>query len=78
LHIVDNEEQSHKVIKGRVRFTELLGADQNIHIELDKSPNPLILRAPTDIMLTEGELVTMRANMNRVLFYDMNSGSLVV
>jgi multiple sugar transport system ATP-binding protein len=80
----DSEEEQEEtapvtasqVVKGRVRFSELVGADQNVHVDLGKRVR-VIVKASTDHALAEDDLAVMRINMNRLLFYDMNSGQLV-
>ena len=70
----DDTSRTH--IKGHVHFTELVGADQNVHVNVGKNTR-IIARIPTDVSLKDDELVVLNVNMSRVLFYDMNSGQLV-
>ncbi|MCL1786366.1 MAG: sn-glycerol-3-phosphate ABC transporter ATP-binding protein UgpC [Defluviitaleaceae bacterium] len=70
------EEDTKHVIKGHVRFSELIGADQNVHVDIGKRDR-IIVRMPTDTLVQDGELIALRVNVNRILFYDMNSGNLV-
>jgi multiple sugar transport system ATP-binding protein len=74
--VSDTEEDTRHVVKGRVVFSELIGADQNIHVSLSKRDR-LIVRIPTDVTVSDDDLVSLRLNVNRILFYDMNSGDLV-
>ena len=77
LHLASNtEEDNSTIIKGRVRFTELVGADQNVHVDVGKKDR-VIVRVPTDVSLGDDELISLRVNVNRILFYDINSGNLV-
>jgi multiple sugar transport system ATP-binding protein len=70
------EEDTRHVMKGRVVFTELIGADQNIHVDLGKRARAIV-RVPTDMRVGDGERIALRVNIKRALFYDMNSGDLV-
>ena len=70
------EEDTKHVIKGHVRFSELIGADQNVHVDIGKRDR-IIVRMPTDTFVQDGELIALRVNVSRILFYDMNSGDLV-
>jgi multiple sugar transport system ATP-binding protein len=63
-------------LRGRVRFTELIGADQNVHVEVGKKIR-MTIKASSDIQLNEDDTVVMRASMKHLLFYDMNTGKLV-
>ena len=78
LHVIsESEEANYKhVIKGRVRFTELLGADQNVHVDLGKR-NRAIVRVSTEEEINDGDLLALKINIKQALFYDVNSGNLV-
>jgi multiple sugar transport system ATP-binding protein len=72
----DEEKNPDNTLKGEVHFTELIGADQNVHVNLGKRDR-MIVRVPTDVIVREGEVLTLGLKIERVLFYDMNSGALV-
>jgi multiple sugar transport system ATP-binding protein len=74
--VSDTDEDKRHVVKGRVRFTELIGADQNVHVDLGRRER-VIVRMPTDVFLKDEDMISLRVNVNRILFYDMNSGNLV-
>ena len=74
--VSDTDEDTRHVVKGQVHFTELIGADQNIHVNLGKRDR-VIVRVPTDISVIDDEMISLRLNVNHLLFYDMNTGDLV-
>ena len=77
VHLVSlTEQDTRHVIKGHVRFSELIGADQNVHVDIGKHSR-IIVRLPIDTPVADGELIALRVNVNRILFYDMNTGNLV-
>jgi len=72
---VTEEDQRH-VVKGRAIFTELIGADQNVHVDLGKR-NRAIVRVSTEENIGDGDLIALKINIKKALFYDVNSGDLV-
>jgi ABC-type sugar transport system ATPase subunit len=63
-------------LRGHVLFTELIGADQNVHAEVGKRIR-VTFKASSDIQLKEDEMISLRVSKKHMLFYDMNTGKLV-
>ncbi len=66
---------------GTLELTELVGADRYLHVRynhLNKSEAPVVIRASIRDRLDEGTKLTVRADMNMFLFFDINTGERIL
>ncbi|MFD0717346.1 ABC transporter ATP-binding protein [Paenibacillus sp. GCM10027626] len=58
---------------GTVDVTELIGADRHVHVDLGKT-GTVVVRTGAETRFREGDTVTVKANMDKFLFFDPNTG----
>ncbi|WP_409344726.1 ABC transporter ATP-binding protein [Paenibacillus sp. MBLB4367] len=59
---------------GKVEVTELIGADRHVHVDLGNAGS-VIVRTGAETRFSEGENVTLSVNLDKLLFFDPNTGT---
>jgi multiple sugar transport system ATP-binding protein len=75
--VFETSSEKLNTFKGKVEVTELIGADRHVHLEI-AGQGKVVVRTAASNHFKDGELVTVRVNMEKFLFFDRNSGVRIV
>jgi len=71
----DHTDQEHEgaCCRGKVDVVELVGADRHVHVNFGRAGN-VVVRVDAERRYQEGDMVTVRFNMDKLLFFHPNTG----
>ena len=77
----ETAERTDGSFRGELEISELVGADRYLHIRynlVNRGEAPVIVRASVRDRCTPGDRLTVYADMNMFLFFDVNTGERIV